>query len=115
MELWAVLALIMTLWGFLYHQQGKQIDDLNKRFEDSVQSQSKRFDDFAQSQSKKFDDFTEYFKGTLNQVVQTQKQIALQLNNHVTDTDRKITALQNNQETMQQDLIEIKELLRKQK
>ena len=92
------IGFIGAIW-YIFNSLGQKIDK-------SEVNKNKRFDDFTESQNRRFDNFKEYFKSSLDRIVKTQDEIAFQLKNHVTDTDKKITVLQ-------EDVKEIKKLLTK--
>ena len=90
----------------------KKFDAVDKKF-DAV---DKKFDDFKAEQNRRLDDFREFFKellkSELRYIREDQSRIQLQLTNHVTQTDKRIRNIEDNQKIMQRDLSEIKDLLK---
>lgn len=93
----------------------KKFDAVDKKFDAFKADINKRLDDFKVDQNKRLDDFKDFFKEMLRSefhyIHKEQEKIQLQLTNHVTQTDKRIQNLEENQKIMQKDLSEIKNLL----
>ena len=95
----------------------KKFEAVDKKFDIFKAEQNRRLDDFRAEQNKRLDDFKDFFKEILktefHYIHKEQASIRIQLTNHVTQTDQRIQNIEDNQKTMQKDLSEIKDLLRK--
>ena len=119
-DLSLLIGVIVTFFGLTAWYLNRAFSNIDKKFEavdKKFEAVDKKFDDFRAEQNRRLDDFKDFFKEILktefHYIHKEQASIRIQLTNHVTQTDQRIQNIEDNQKTMQKDLSEIKDLLRK--